>query len=551
MISGRLIVGLLAILGHCCQDVQARRLKRDADADDTRPRTYKPQYFQQPINHFPENGLPYANETFAQRYFVDDTYYQSGGPVFLYIGGETSGESRFSNLQTGIIQILMQETNGLGVILENRYYGDSYPFETSSTDQLAFLTTAQTIADNAYFAQHVVFDGINGSISAPGTPWILYGGSLAGAQTSFTVKQYGDIFYGGIAASGTVHSVLGYPEWYDPVQKYAPQDCVGRINAIVDKMDMLIANNMTSAVNQLKAIFGLEVLSDVRDFAVAIADPIGNPGTYYSNTWQELGWNDSAGIGAPDFFYFCDNVTNMNAPESVTQVDYALSNYTNGEPWVGLGNYANYFKKNTLPLCGSGDYNACWGTQNATSWADTANSGSRSYLYTSCTEQGAYVDAPKEGPTLLSRTVDTSYEQQWCKPARPPQWAFPAGDYNAIPSTPNLTVYGQYGGLNFSADRLAFVDGSADVWLGLCVHSPDAPAQEQVQTTADPSYLHPRQLINGAGHHWDSYGVLDVAAEPQFIRETHRWQMRVVRKWLDDFGGWKGEEKKKKLAGSR
>lgn len=38
----------------------------------------------------------------------------TGGPVYLYISGETSGPSRFSNLQTGIIQILMQATNGLG-----------------------------------------------------------------------------------------------------------------------------------------------------------------------------------------------------------------------------------------------------------------------------------------------------------------------------------------------------------------------------------------------------------------------------------------------------
>jgi hypothetical protein len=62
----------------------------------------------------------------------------------LYIGGETSGESRFSNLETGIIQILMQEFNGLGVILENRYYGESYPFETTTTDELAYLSNEQS-----------------------------------------------------------------------------------------------------------------------------------------------------------------------------------------------------------------------------------------------------------------------------------------------------------------------------------------------------------------------------------------------------------------------
>ena len=128
-----------------------------------------------PIDHFPKNPryVPHTNATFSQRYYFDSTYYKPGGPVYLYIGGETSGPSRFSNLETGIIQILMNATNGLGVILENRYYGESFPYKTSTTDQLAYLTTEQTIADNAYFATHATFLGIKGNISAPNTPWIL------------------------------------------------------------------------------------------------------------------------------------------------------------------------------------------------------------------------------------------------------------------------------------------------------------------------------------------------------------------------------------------
>jgi hypothetical protein len=55
------------------------------------------------IDHFPHQSryVPHTNATFKQRYFFDSSYYKPGGPVFLYIGGETSGESRFSNLQTG------------------------------------------------------------------------------------------------------------------------------------------------------------------------------------------------------------------------------------------------------------------------------------------------------------------------------------------------------------------------------------------------------------------------------------------------------------------
>ena len=239
-----------------------------------------------PIDHFPQNPryAPHTNATFSQRYYFDSTYYKPGGPIYLYIGGETSGPSRFSNLETGIIQILMNATNGLGVILENRYYGESFPYPTSTTDQLAYLTTEQTIADNAHFATHATFPGIAGNVSAPGTPWILYGGSLAGAQTAFSIKQYGDLLYGGIASSAVIHAVLAYPEWYAPIQKFAPQDCVTSINNIIDKFDALVAANNTEAISEFKALFGLEALTDNRDFAMTIAFPIGGPMNYPTNS---------------------------------------------------------------------------------------------------------------------------------------------------------------------------------------------------------------------------------------------------------------------------
>lgn len=64
-----------------------------------------------------------------------------------------------------------------------------------------------------YFAQHAVFPGVAGNLTAPGTPWILYGGSLAGGETAAAIKTYGDVLFGGIASSAPVNTVLPYPEW--------------------------------------------------------------------------------------------------------------------------------------------------------------------------------------------------------------------------------------------------------------------------------------------------------------------------------------------------
>ena len=161
-----------------------------------------------------------------------------------------------------------------------------------------------------------------------------------------------------------------------------------------------------------------------------------------------------------------------------------------------------------------------------TYWADTSNTALRSYLYSSCTEQGAYQVAPATGPSLISRVLQLNYTQQWCT------WAFPAGQYNSIPSTPDLSWYQRYGDFNFTADRLAFIDGDIDVWLDVCYHSNDAPLRHS-------SDLHPEYLIAGAGHHWDSHGIRDVSAEPNFIRNAHLWEIRTVEKFLRTFKDWK------------
>lgn len=550
MQKSQLAAALLHIAGaYGTSDSTPSRL----ESRQARPSTYAAHTIDQPVRYFHScsntrqahsNAIqidhaqfhndckyePHTNATFKQRYFFDDTYYQAGGPVFLYIGGETSGESRFSNLETGIIQIRMNATNGLGIILENRYYGESYPYNSSTTDELRFLTTDQTIADNEYFAKHAVFPGVNGSLSPADTPWILYGGSLAGAQTAFSLKTYPGTLWGGIASSGTSLATLGAETWFDPYQKFGPQDCIGSLNAIVDKIDEVFESGNVAHIAHMKSIFGLQDLTNL-DFAQAIAYPLGNPGNYPTSTWQELNWHPA--YSSDDIFLFCTNITNANAPENITSTDYTLAPYTRNETWTNLGNYANYIKSYLTPATCEANQTIidCYAiTPNTTSYiGSSANNAGRSYLYSTCTEQGAYLAARQNStqPSLLSRIVTPAYQQQWCT------WAFPAGTHNKIPSTPDLDAYNKFGGNSVIADRLAHIDGEQDVWLPLCYHADSAP--KRFTRNATDAYLHPQLLITGGGHHWDSYGILDVEAEPSFIREAHHWEIRVVKKWIEMF----------------
>ena len=59
---------------------------------------------------------------------------------------------------------------------------------------------------------------------------------------------------------------------YAPIEKFAPQDCVASINAIVQNIDSIFDSGDATAVQAMKSVFGLESLSD-GDFAQTIAFP--------------------------------------------------------------------------------------------------------------------------------------------------------------------------------------------------------------------------------------------------------------------------------------
>ncbi|KAJ7604391.1 extracelular serine carboxypeptidase-like protein [Roridomyces roridus] len=536
----RLFLSLLAASYVLGQDLSRSILERKLISRQSPAPAFKTFSFNQITNHFPNDtfyGPPPTSATFPQNYILNDTFYRPGGPIFLLDSGETSASSRGSFLLTGVIAELAQATGGMGIIIEHRYYGTTFPeleliaAEGLTTDNLRWLTTEQSIADFAYFAQHVSVPGHEDEdLTAPGRPWIMYGGSLAGAETAFTVKEFGDVIYGGISSSGTVKVFTGYPQWYYTIQENAPQDCVQSIEDIVDKMDFLITTKNTAALAELKTIFGLEAVQDIRDVALTIAFPIGNPFTYPTNSWQELNWDPN--VGGDDFFLFCDAVTSAN--KTFSAVDSQLSKFTGGAVWTNLGNYANYIKTKIIPFCPPGvslDSNECFGTHNATAWADPNDfSGNRAYLYQSCLEAGQFSQgAPLGRRTLLSRSIQTDYSERWCK------WGFPAGKFNTVPATPALERWNKYGALHIQADRLAQVDGGIDPWQYACVHSPDGFPRED-------TLLRPYYLIKQGGHHWDENGLLNISAEPDFIQAIHDYEIKFVKSWLADFPKWRANQ---------
>ena len=123
-------------------------------------------------------------------------------------------------MQKGILAQLAEATHGVSVVFEHRYYGDSFPTDDLSTENLRFLTTEQALADEAYFALNIVFPGLEDKdLTSNTTAYISYGGSYSGAMSAFLRVKYPDIFWGSISSSGVTKAIYDYWQYYSPVSQ--------------------------------------------------------------------------------------------------------------------------------------------------------------------------------------------------------------------------------------------------------------------------------------------------------------------------------------------
>ncbi|KAI1339421.1 peptidase S28 [Xylariaceae sp. FL0016] len=475
-----------------------------------------------PIDHFQNESMyePHSDGTFNLRYWFDAQYYKAGGPVIVLAGGETSGSDRLPFLQKGIVYQLAKATGGLGVILEHRYYGTSIPTEDFSTENLRFLTTEQALADTAYFAQNVKFEGLEDVDLDPATtPWIAYGGSYAGAFVAFLRKAYPDVYYGAISSSGVPEAIWDYWKYFEAAATYGPPKCVELTKKLTNVVDNILLNN-TDYTAQLKEAFGLPNVTHDADFASAI-----NGGIY---GLQSLNWDPTQ---SDDGFWRYCNATSSEAPlyplletrrasvDELVKVGGYGSNLTNH-----MLNWIGYVNKTSASSCNSEDQDECFSTYDAEFYAqDDISQEWRLWPYQYCTQWGYLQtgNTPPDVLPLISRTIDIEYSSVICRDA-----------FN-LTEPADVDAVNKYGGFNISYPRLAFVDGEWDPWRAAGVHAIGLAPRES--TVSEP-YI----LISSAVHHWDENGLFpnETTAElpPAPVKDAQAQEAEFVKEWISEFG---------------
>lgn len=481
------------------------------------------------MDHFHNDSQyePHSSDHFNLRYYFDATYYKPGGPVILLQSGETSVTDRLPYLQKGIVYQLAKATNGLGVILEHRYYGTSFPVDDLETENLRFLTTQQAMADQAYFQSNVVFPGLESeNLTAPHTPWILYGGSYAGAFVAFMRVVYPDITWGAISSSGVTEAIYDFWQYYEPIRIYGPPDCISTQQKLMNVLDNIIMSNDSQTVDDLKTAFGLQNLTDSRDFANEISFGI--------QGWQSLNWDPA--VGSNDFYEYCGNLTSDDVEWSATS-DLA-SNVSDLLEAGGWGNESDSLTNRMLNLIGfmNATYvSGCETTQNecfsmtnasATMYTDksTENQGSLSWAYQYCTQWG-YIQTgsgvPEGQLPLVPRVLDLEYLTSICR------YAF------NITSPPDLESVNQYGGFNISYPRLAIVGGEVDPWRPATpLATLDVPDRLNGSSTVDQPVI----LIEGGVHHSEENGLYPNETTPELppapVANAQAEIAQFVQAWL-------------------
>ncbi|XP_076436693.1 dipeptidyl peptidase 2-like [Babylonia areolata] len=280
---------------------------------------YEEKYFNQTIDHF--NFKSYGNQTYLQRYLVQDKWWSVGkGPIFFYTGNE--GDITDFWAATGFVHDIAPQFGALVIFAEHRYYGKSLPFGDKSFEgtNVGLLTVEQALADYA-----VLLTTLKAELSAPNVPVIAFGGSYGGMLSAYMRFKYPNVIAGALAASAPIFMLdpdFDRSFFFSLVTKdffQAGVDCLGKVEEGFSAMDQLAKQGPA----------GLQKLSEL----LQLCSPLANNGSAYQ---QLQGWvrNAFTFLAMLDYPYPTDFLGTKLPAQPVKAACRVLMNATN--PVVGL-----------------------------------------------------------------------------------------------------------------------------------------------------------------------------------------------------------------------
>eukprot|EP00099_Drosophila_melanogaster_P013078 NP_001287406.1 uncharacterized protein Dmel_CG3734, isoform B [Drosophila melanogaster] len=215
-------------------------------------------WIEQKLDHFD----PEETRTWQMRYMLNDALYQSGAPLFIYLGGEWEISS--GRITGGHLYDMAKEHNALLAYTEHRYYGQSKPLPDLSNENIKYLNVNQSLADLAYFINTIKqnHEGLSDS------KVIIVGGSYSATMVTWFKKLYPDLVAGGWASSAPLLAKVNFVEYKEitgqSIEQMGGSACYKRIENGIAEMETMIATKRGAEVKALlKLCEPFDVYSDL------------------------------------------------------------------------------------------------------------------------------------------------------------------------------------------------------------------------------------------------------------------------------------------------
>ncbi|XP_032887024.1 putative serine protease K12H4.7 [Amblyraja radiata] len=390
------------------------------------------QWFVQRLDHF--NAAD--QRVWKQRFYINDTFYQPGGPVFLMIGGE--GTANPAWMDHGSWINFAEKLGAMCLLIEHRFYGKSQPTTDLSTSNLQYLRSDQALADLAHFRAVV-----DVKMNLTHNKWVAFGGSYPGSLAAWFRLKYPHLVYAAVASSAPVQTVINFSEYLEVVnyslESYSTS-CPLLVKDASDTLVELLPN--TNTYSQITLDFQLceplEIKSKM-DSAYLLETLAGNFMDVVQYNKDNRVFEDPKGT----------NIT-------VEVVCTIMENSSLGIPYKRYAKVSQLLLDTYEEKCLDASYSKFLSDMLNTSWSAPAADGSRQWAYQSCTEFGYYQST--ESLRQPFSGFPLSYKLQQCIDLFGPLFN-PVVLADAVQHTNE-----NYGGHNIKGNRIMFPNGSNDPW---------------------------------------------------------------------------------------
>ncbi|CAO3621778.1 unnamed protein product [Cunninghamella echinulata] len=440
--------------------------KDDVSAFGEYKSNYTTYYFDQPLDHKDPKSI-----TFKNRYWVETKYYKPGGPVIITNGGEANAYPADGYFQNTVFKLMAQKMNGIIVLFEHRYYGESH-LPAGQNPQWKYLTVDQSLEDMANFIKHgKKIAGIPYDVSVPKTKWIIRGGSYSGNLAAWMRYKYPNLVSAAVSSSGPVQPQIDFYQYFNPIIQYGPSKCINALHNIVVAVDSFVANHPAPSTEntKYKAMFGMDASTSDADFTNAVSG-------LATGLWQSA---------YPGHYPFQEKVCSLFAKTNDPKKQFDIY-----AKWIKaqLSRNQNVNKRQVDPY-------------------------ENSWYWQICTEFGYWQNVPPKNTPWFKRRITsnlttTEYYKQGCKQL-----------FNFHGDADVKSILNKYKGWDLHYNKIVWINGEWDPWKPLSVESDDAPKRRN--TTFEKSLVIPN------GVHCFDY---DTDAS---LNNLHTYTINTLKSWLN------------------